>query len=36
MSVRMTWQCLQMANRAVREYKKELDYCFIRCHVTMK
>ena len=35
-SVQMTWQYLQMANRAVREYQKDLDYCFIRCHVTMK
>ena len=25
-----------MANRAVREYQKNLDYCFIRCHITMK
>ena len=32
----MTWQYLQMANRAIREYQKDLDYCFIRCHVTMK
>ena len=35
-SVQMTWQYLQMANRAVRDYQKDLDYCFIRCHVTMK
>ena len=25
-----------MANRAVQEYQKDLDYYFIRCHVTMK
>ena len=35
-SVQMTWQYLRMANRAVWEYQKELDYCFIRCHVTIK
>lgn len=35
-SVQMTWQYLQMANHAVCEYQKDLDYCFIRCHVTMK
>ena len=32
-SVQITWQCLQIANRAIREYQKDLDYCFIRCHV---
>ena len=35
-SVQMTWQYLQMANRAVREYQKDLDYCLIRCYVMMK
>lgn len=25
-----------MANRAVREYQKNLGYCFIRCYVTQK
>ena len=35
-SVQMTWQYLQMANHAVRQYQKDLDFCFIRCHVTMK
>ena len=35
-SIQMTWQYLQMANCAIREYQKDLDYCFIRCHVTMK
>ena len=35
-SVQMAWQYLQMANRAVREYQKELGYCFIRYHVTTK
>ena len=25
-----------MANHTVREYQKDLDYCFIRYHVTMK
>ena len=31
-----TWQYLQLANKAVREYQKDLDYCFIGCHVTLK
>ena len=25
-----------MANRAVREYQKGPDYCFVQCHVTQK
>lgn len=24
------------ASKSVRQYNKELDYCFIRCHVTPK
>ena len=35
-TIQMTWQYLQMANRAVREYQKGPDYCFVRCHVTQK
>ena len=35
-SVQATWRYLQMANRAVREYQKNLDYFFVRCHVAMK
>lgn len=35
-TIQMTWQYLQMANRAVREYQKAPDYCFVRCHVTQK
>lgn len=27
---------MQIANKAVREYQKSLDYCFVRCHVTQK
>ena len=34
--IQTTWQYLRIANKAVREYCKELDYCFIRCHVTLK
>ena len=34
--VQETWQYLQLANKAVREYQKDLGYCFIRCHVTLK
>ena len=34
--VQETWQYLQLANKAVREYQKGLEYCFIRCHVILK
>ena len=33
-SVQATWQYLQMASRAIREYQKDLGYCFVRCYVT--
>ena len=35
-SVQAIWKYLQTANRAVREYQKNLDYCFIRSCATMK
>ena len=33
-TVQITWQYLQLANKAVREYQKDLDFYFVRCHVT--
>lgn len=27
---------LRLASKAVREYRKELEFCFLRCHVTLK
>jgi hypothetical protein len=34
--VQSTWRYLRLANKAVRHYQRELDYCFVRCHATQK
>ena len=34
--VQSTWRYLRLANKAVRHYQQELDYCFVRCHATLK
>jgi hypothetical protein len=34
--MKSTWSYLQLANKAVREYNKNPEYCFVRCHVTDK
>jgi hypothetical protein len=34
--VQSTWRYLRLANKAVRHYQQELDYCFVRCHATQK
>lgn len=28
-----TWRCLQVAYKVVNEYRKDLDFCFVGCHV---
>ena len=35
-TIQITWQYIQMANRAIREYQKGTDHCFVPCHVTQK
>lgn len=32
--VQTTWKHLRLASKAVREYQKDLDYCFVGCCVT--
>ena len=34
--VQTTWKYLRLANKAVRGCRKEQEFCFLRCHVTLK